>query len=156
MPITPPQLDYTDKDFASIKSRLEKLAKSAFPNWTDFSISAFGNYNIELYAHVCDVLAFYLDAQAGETRWSTAQLRKNVLSLVKLIGYKPKTATASKVDVKITLAQIPIADVLFEVGTVFKTSANPQIRFELMDPAIIPAGTNPPTITVTAANWVSV
>lgn len=155
MPITPSLLDYTDKDFTSLKARLEKLAKSAFPNWTDFSIAAFGNYNIELYAHVGDVLGFYLDAQAGETRWSTAQLRKNVLALVKLIGYKPKTATASKVDVKITLAAVPAADVNFVAGTVFKTPASPQVRFELTDDAVIPAGTNPPEITVTAANWTS-
>ncbi len=84
--ITPSQLDYTDKDFVSVKSRLEKLAHSAFPTWTDFTTAAFGNFNIEMYAHVFDILGYYLDAQAGETRWSTAQLRRNVLSLVKLIN----------------------------------------------------------------------
>ena len=31
---------------------------------------------IELFAHVGGVLSFYMDQQAGESRWSTARLRK--------------------------------------------------------------------------------
>ena len=155
MPITPTQLDYTDKDFISIKARLEKLAHSAFPTWTDFTIAAFGNFNIEMFSHVGDVLGFYLDAQAGETRWSTAQLKKNVLSLVKLINYQPKTATAGKVTATLTLAAPPVGDVFFPADSIVKTAANPQVRFALVDDYEILAGADPPTVEVTGANWVT-
>src|SRR5882724_3545060 len=35
--------DYTDKDFDSLRLRLQSLARSAFPTWTDFNIANFGN-----------------------------------------------------------------------------------------------------------------
>ncbi len=155
MPITPSQLDYTDKDFVSIKARLEKLAHSAFPTWTDFTIAAFGNFNIEMFSHVGDVLGFYLDAQAGETRWSTAQQKKNVLSLVKLINYQPKTATAGKVTATLTLAAPPVGNVEFVADTIIKTASNPQVRFALIQDYEILAGADPPTIEVVGANWIT-
>lgn len=157
MAITSTSLDYTDKDFAALKSRLEKLAKSAFPNWTDFTTAGFGNFNIELMSHIGDIFSFYQDAQAAETRWSTAQRRRNILALCKLIGYKPKNAKASRVTVTLTLNDIPAADVVFASGTVVRTGGtNASIPFELIQDYTIGANADPPSIEAVAAHWESV
>jgi len=154
MPILPTLLTYTDKDEAAFRSRLQKLIKSAFPNWTDFAIANFGNVLVELYAHVGGVLTFYQDAQAGESRWTTAQLRRSLLALVKLIGYKPATATASQVSVVITLTSgIPVGDVLFPKGTIVQTATiTAPVRFELIQDYTINGGSDPPEIVVVAKN----
>lgn len=152
--ILPTKLDYTDKDEASLRLRLQKLIKSAFPAWTDYSTANFGNTLIELYAHVGGIITFYMDQQAGESRWTTAQLRRNILALTKLIGYSPRTATAAQVDLTLTLAASPTGDVTFAAGDVFQTEGT-SLRFELLEDATISAGANPPTVTVTAANRTS-
>lgn len=152
MAILPTQLDYTDKDEASLRLRLQKLVKSVFPSWTDYSTADFGNTLLELFAHVGGIITFYMDQQAGESRWSTAQLRKNILALVKLIGYSPATATAAQVDLTLTLAAVPAGGVTFAAGDAFTTQGARPVRFELMSDATISAGANPPTVTVTAAN----
>lgn len=155
MPILPTKLDYTDKDEASLRLRLQKLVKSVFPEWTDYTTANFGNILIELFAHVGGVLSFYMDQQAGESRWSTAQLRKNLLALTKLIGYQPRTATSARVDLVLTLAASPTGSVTFEAGDVFTTEGSSSVRFELLEDATIDAGADPPTVTVTAANRTS-
>ena len=43
--------DYTDKDFDSLRLRLQALVRSVFPTWTDFNVGNFGNLLIELYAN---------------------------------------------------------------------------------------------------------
>lgn len=152
MAILPTKLDYTDKDEASLRVRLQKLVKSVFPEWTDYTTANFGNVLVELFAHVGGVITFYMDQQAGESRWTTAQLRKNLLALTKLIGYVPRTATAAQVDLTITLAAPPTGSVTFEAGDIFQTQGSSVVAFELMEDAVIAAGANPPTITVTAAH----
>jgi hypothetical protein len=34
--------DYTDKDFDSLRLRLQSLVRSVFPDWTDFNVANFG------------------------------------------------------------------------------------------------------------------
>ena len=71
MAILPPSVDYTDKDFDALRERLIALVASAFPDWSDFSVASFGNLLLEMYAFVGDVITYYLDAQARESRpWS--------------------------------------------------------------------------------------
>ena len=61
MPILPPSVDCTDKDFDALRQRLIALIGSAFPDWSDFSVASFGNVLLEMYAFVGDVLGYYLD-----------------------------------------------------------------------------------------------
>ena len=48
MALLPLNLDYTDKDFASLRTRLFALIASVFPDWTDREVSNFGNILVEL------------------------------------------------------------------------------------------------------------
>lgn len=145
--------DYTDKDFDSVKARLQNLIRSVFPEWTDYNVANFGNILLELYAFVVDVLGFYQDNQALNSRIVTATQRRALLGLVKLIGYTPSTASAATADVTISLPSSPAGDASFPAGTFVATEeVTDPIRYQLLTDADIPAGTSPAEVTVTAEN----
>src|SRR3954470_12987339 len=88
--------DYTAKDFASLKRRTRSLILSVLEDWTDDTSANFGNILVELFCHIGDVLLFTQDNQARESRLISAIQRKNVLALVKLLGYVPAGASAAR------------------------------------------------------------
>lgn len=143
--------DYTDKDFDSLKLRLRNLIRSVFPEWTDYNVANFGNILLELYAHVGDVLTFYQDNQGRQSRITTATQRRALLGLIKLIGYTAASASPAQADVVITLPAVPAGDVVFPAGTfVFTDEVTDPIQYQLLTDAVITAGQDPPTVTVTA------
>jgi hypothetical protein len=138
--------DYTDKDFDSLRLRLQNLVRSVFPDWTDFNVANFGNVLLELFAFVGDLLAFYQDNQARESRIATATQRKNLIALTKLLGFRPAGARAATVDAVFTLAAVPAAPVTIKAGTRVRTaSVTDPIVFQLLDDVTIPAGASPPS-----------
>lgn len=146
-------LDYTDFDYDSIKLRLQNLIKSVFPEWTDYNISNFGNILLELFAFVGDVLGFYQDNQARQSRITTATQRQALLGLVRLIGYTPATATAAQATVTLTLASVPAGDVTFDAGEKILTEEITEpIKYQFLATTTILGGTDPPTIDVVVEN----
>jgi Baseplate J-like protein len=140
--------DYTDKDFDSLRLRLQSLVRSVFPDWTDFNVANFGNILLELYAFVGDVLTFYQDNQARESRLLTATQRKNLIALTKLLGFRPAGARAATAAEVFTLATTPAADVVLPQGTQVRTaSVTEPVVFQLLGDVVIPAGASPPTAT---------
>lgn len=131
MSILPTATDYTALDFDAMRDRIFSLVRSVFPNWTDDAAANFGNLLIESHAFVLDVLAYYQNRQSRESRWSTVELRKNMLALAKLINYTPSPATAASCDVTLTITN---ADQLS--GTVSVPGGNPVIvkTTEVTDP----------------------
>lgn len=117
MPLLPDSLDYTDRDFDSLLARLRNLISSVFPTWSDDKVANFGNILVELYAFVGDVVTFYQDNQANESRIATAMQRKNLIALAKLINYEPKTASAATVDETFTLPVALAGTVTLPAGT---------------------------------------
>lgn len=137
--------DYTDKDFDSLRLRLQNLVRSVFPEWTDFNVASFGNILVELYAFVGDLLAFYQDNQARESRIATATQRKNLIALTKLLGFRPAGARAATADAVFTLADVPAAPVLFRAGTRVRTaSVTDPVVCQLLEDVTISAGASPP------------
>ena len=136
---------YSDKDFDSLRLRLQSLVQSVFPDWTDFNVANFGNILLELYAFVGDVLTFYQDNQARESRLLTATQRKNLIALTKLLGFQPAGARAATVDELLSLATPPLAPVTIKKGTVVRTASVTQaVAFRLLADVVIPAGATPP------------
>ncbi len=136
--------DYTDKDFDSLRLRLQSLVRSVFPDWTDFNVANFGNILLELYAFVGDVLTFYQDNQARESRILTATQRKNLIALTKLLGFRPAGARAATVGVIFALAAAPAANVTLRKGTRVSTaSVTDPIVFQLLADVAIAAGASP-------------
>lgn len=151
--LIPQQADYTDKDFDSVLLRLQNLVRSAFPEWTDFSVANFGNLLLQLYAFVADLLFYYMDSQARESRITTAVQRKNLLALAKLLGYKPKGAQAATATETFTLAAPPVGNVTIPAGYLVRTAdVTDPVAFQLLSAVIIAAASDPPTANGTVEN----
>jgi hypothetical protein len=140
MTILPTPADYTDKDFESLNRRLELLLQAVFPAWTDFNRAAYGNILKECFAFSMDVVAFYQDQQAAETRWGTASLRESIIELARLIGYTLSGASAATVDVVFTMNRVLPGDVTIPAGTVIKTTGRNPERFQTLAAVTIASG----------------
>lgn len=155
MALVPASVDFTDKDQDSLLARLQNVTSSVLPEWTDFNEANFGNLLLNLFAFVGDVLTFYQDAQARETRLVTARRRKNLLSLAKLLGFTPKGNTPAQADQTFTLAQVPTNDVVIPVGTIVRTAdVTGAVEFRLLAALTIAASTDPPVGIGTVENSV--
>lgn len=153
MPNFPANLDYTDKDFDSLRLRLISLIRSAMPEWTDFEVATFGNILLESIAFTGDVSTYYMDSQAEESRLPTVKLRKNIIALVKLIGFQAAGAVAATTDELFSLAAVPANDVIIPAGTVLRTrDVTGAVEFQLLLDLTIPAGADPPQAFGTIEN----
>ncbi len=96
-----PPINYTSRDFTSIKDDLINYAKRYYPNsFQDFNDASFGALMLDLVAYVGDQLSFYTDYQTNETFIDTALESKNIISLAKQLGFKyPGTPRATGVAV---------------------------------------------------------
>tara|TARA_R100001509_G_scaffold41780_2_gene22428 strand:+ start:3999 stop:5801 length:1803 start_codon:yes stop_codon:yes gene_type:complete len=97
------KIQYTDKDFSSLRGQLVELAKNYFPDsYNDFSPTSPGMMFVEMSAYVGDILSFYQDSQLQETFLQYAQDPGNLYAMAYMMGYKPRVTTASNVEVKVT------------------------------------------------------
>ena len=89
-------INYTNRDFSSIKSDLLDYAKRYYPDsFQDFSEASFGSLMLDTVAYVGDVLSYYLDYQVNESFLDTALEFENVVKLSKQLGYKFKGVPVS-------------------------------------------------------------
>ena len=134
-------VDMTAFDFDSLRDRLQQLAQSAFPEWTDFSAASFGNILLEMFAHIGDTLGFYIQNQARESRLETATQRKNVIALCRMLGYRLHGTHAATADVVFSLPRPADAEIVIPKGTVVRTrEVTESLRFQLLNDVIISEG----------------
>lgn len=82
-------VNYTNRDFNSIKRDLEEHARRYYPDtYKDFSENSFGSYILDTVSYVGDMLSFYLDYQVNESFLETALEYENVRRLARNTGYK--------------------------------------------------------------------
>jgi len=82
-------IDYTSRDFDSIRDDLITYTKRYYPDtFQDFSEASFGSLMLDTVAYVGDIMSFYLDYQVNENFLDTASEYSNVLRLAKQMGYK--------------------------------------------------------------------
>ena len=82
-------INYTSRDFESIKDDLENYAKRYYPTtFKDFSEASFGSLLLDSVAYIGDVLSYYMDYQVNESFLDTAIEKQNVISLARSMGYK--------------------------------------------------------------------
>jgi len=91
-----PSINYTSRDFNSIRDDLVSYAKRYYPDKIkDFSQPSFGALMLDTVAYVGDLLSFYLDYQANESFLSTAIEYNNIVKLSRTLGYKIQTNPSS-------------------------------------------------------------
>tara|TARA_Y100000361_G_scaffold145559_1_gene154881 strand:- start:29 stop:1924 length:1896 start_codon:yes stop_codon:yes gene_type:complete len=95
---------YVSKDFIQFKENLVQFTQTYFPkNFNDFSEGNPGMMFMEMAAYVGDILSFYTDTQMQETFLSLANDTDNIYNMAYAMGYKPKTTTASSVDLDLSI-----------------------------------------------------
>jgi hypothetical protein len=94
----PVTIDYTSRDFYSLRSDLITRIKTVLPGWTGDSGADFGVVMVEAFAYMGDVVSYYIDRVANEGFLATATQRQSILNLSRNYGYIPtgfRAATAT-------------------------------------------------------------
>ncbi len=102
-------VDYSGKDFNSLKDNLASYAKRYYPTtFKDFTEASFGSLVLDSVAYTGDLLSFYMDYQYNESLLATANDYNNAIRLARQMGYKFKgSPTASgKVDVYVVVPAV--------------------------------------------------
>lgn len=136
---------YLAKDYEGFRAELISLIPKKIPEWTDLSPSDFGIVLLEMLAYGLDIISYYQDRIWEESYLSTAEQRKSVIDLCKLIGYELKEATPASTYVVFEITPDPNKAMVIPRG--FPVSTRPTGReepiiFELDDDLIIPAANN--------------
>ena len=89
-------INYTDRDFTSIKASLVDYARRYYPEtYRDFSEAGFGSLMMDTVSYVGDILSFYLDYQVNESFLDSALEYNNVVRLSRQLGYRAPTRASS-------------------------------------------------------------
>lgn len=136
------QIDYTARDFDSIKERLVDFVKARYPDtYRDFNASSFGSLMFDLVAYVGDSLAYYTDYIANETNPMTSLEEGNTADLFESQGAKhyanrithgtaqiycavPSLAAGNNPDFRYLEAQLKNVELRTEAGTTFTVKDN--------------------------------
>lgn len=96
MPRNNVPINYTSRDFGSIKNDLIAHAKRYYPKtFKDFSDVGFGSLMMDAVAYLGDQLSFYVDYQANESFLTTANEVENIEKLAKQMGFRLSRNAAS-------------------------------------------------------------
>jgi hypothetical protein len=89
-------INYTNRDFNSIKKELVNYARKYYPDtYKDFSEAGFGSLMTDTVAYVGDILSFYADYQANESFLETAIEYDNVVKHARQLGYRLNKSPSS-------------------------------------------------------------
>ncbi|NNF59400.1 MAG: hypothetical protein HKN04_14285 [Rhodothermaceae bacterium] len=146
---TLPVIDYTDKDYASLRRALLEQARLRLPEWTDQSSNDSGALLVDLFAYMGDIVLYYQDRLANEAFLPTAIERRSVMHHLRLIGYELGGAVAAAADLTLTFEAPEPGDptaVTVPQGAVFSATAadGTPLTFEYLGPDVLidlePAG----------------
>lgn len=92
-----PNLNYTNQDFHSMKTRLVTFIQEKFvDDFSDFIEGDLGIMLIENWAFLADTLSFKMDQIVNELFIDTVTELENIFRLSNLIGFKPIPPIASR------------------------------------------------------------
>jgi hypothetical protein len=91
-------LDYTNRDYKSIRAMLVGLAQGFLPEWNTVGEPGdFGTLLLELFAYNGDVANYYIDRVGAEAFLGTAVRRQSVMYIANMLGYTPIGQQAASV-----------------------------------------------------------
>lgn len=113
----PISVDYTSKDYYSLREELITRIKDRVPDWSASDPADFGVALVEAFAYLGDVMSYYIDRNANEAFMATATQRASVLNLAQTYGYIPAGYRQSFTT--FTLTNTSDTQVTLPTGTVF-------------------------------------
>jgi uncharacterized phage protein gp47/JayE len=85
----PISVDYTGRDYYSLRESMIARVQDRIPEWTASDPSDFGVALVEAFAYLGDVMAYYIDRTANEAFLKTAVQRQSILNIAQTYGYIP-------------------------------------------------------------------
>ena len=120
------KLTVSDLDFDNIKINLKTFlqGQSEFQDY-DFEGSGFAVL-IDMLAYNTHYLGFNANMLANEMYLDSADIRKNIVSLAKMLGYTPTSARASNATLSVKVNNVPTTttSLTMNKGTVYTTSVD--------------------------------
>jgi hypothetical protein len=154
----PVTIDYTSRDFYSLRSDLITRIKTVLPGWTGDSGADFGVVMVEAFAYMGDVVSYYIDRVANEGFLATATQRQSILNLSRNYGYIPTGFRAATATVQF-VNEAESAVVLPSGTQLISTINSGDITFDLIwtleESLIIPASVSqsPGVATARVTNY---
>lgn len=118
----PVQIDYTSRDYRSLREDLIARVKARIPDWNSEDPSDFGVALVEAFAYMGDIMSYYIDRAANESSLSTATRRANVVALARDLGYEANGYRSS--SVQLTVVNEADRPILIPKNTVVSASVN--------------------------------
>lgn len=149
--IIPNQIDYTSRDYESLRADLIARVRERVPEWAGDDAADFGVVLLEAVAHMGDILSYYVDRAANESSLATASRRSSVIALAKQLGFQPfglspSTATVTFGNSSNNAVVIPARTVVTALLESSETMMT--IPFETDSAVSVPANSTA-TVTVT-------
>lgn len=118
----PVVVDYTSRDFYSLRDDLVARVRSVLPKWSGDSPADFGIAMVEAFAYMGDVVNYYVDRIANESYLATATQRQSILNIARNYGYVPTGYRSASVTVQFTNEDT--SAVVLPAGTELLASVN--------------------------------
>jgi uncharacterized phage protein gp47/JayE len=147
-----PSIDFTSRDFTSIRQDILSRASITVPEWTTRDPTDFGVLLVELVAYVGDTLSYYLDRSAYEAFLATAVRRESVLYIADMLDYRPTPRAPATVSMTFNRAAGGSGVVTVPAGTVISTSTaggDAAVKFQTDVVMSIPSIANSGTVLAT-------
>ena len=118
------KLVVSDYDFDAVKSNLKSFlqGQTSFQDY-DFEGSSL-NILLDILSYNTHYMAYLANMSTNELYLDSADIRNNIVSLAKMIGYTPSSPRAPIASIDVTLNNATGTSVTMSKGTIFTTSVN--------------------------------
>ena len=114
------ELRYVDYDFEELVAQLTARL-DLYATWKDKNNSATGQFLIDLYAYMGNLILYYIERRANETFLNTAKLRSSLINLVSLLGYQPRRKVSARGKVRFSVSPVLSANVFIPRYTIVQS-----------------------------------
>jgi len=118
------KLEVSDFDFDNIKLNLKKFLQNQ-AEFSDYNFEGSGfAILLDVLAYNTHYLGFNVNMLANEMYLDSADIRKNIVSIAKMLGYTPASVTAPVANITVQVNNAAGATLTMSKGTSFTTSVN--------------------------------
>ena len=138
------KLNISDLDFDQVKTNLKTFLQSQ-SEFQDYNFEGSGlSIMLDVLSYNTHYLAYLANMSTNEIYLDSADIRNNIVSLAKMIGYTPSSPRAPRADIDIVVNNASGTSITMNKGTVFTTTVdNTQYQY-----------VNNEEVTITPANGV--
>ena len=135
------KLNISDLDFDAIKTNLKTFLQSQ-SEFQDYNFEGSGlSIMLDVLSYNTHYLAFLANMSTNEIYLDSADIRNNIVSLAKMIGYTPSSPRAPRADIDVVVNNASGTSITMNKGTVFTSTVdNTQYQYVTNeDITIVPA-----------------